>query len=106
MRTTPTRTGQQIALLAPEIAAPPTRAPEAARLTGNPRLESPSIAIAAAIQNLRRRDARYQQIRTRVEGTTVYIIAGETAGEDAMMFAQAVRRLPGVQHVIIDSSTR
>jgi hypothetical protein len=31
---------------------------------------------------------------------------GETASEDAMTFAQTVRRLPDVQQVIIDSASR
>ena len=97
---------QQITLLAPEIASPPARIPEAGRLTGNLRPESSNVALAAAIDHLRQREARYQQIRTRVEGTTVYIVPGETAGEDAMTFAQAVRRLSGVRHVVMDSGSR
>jgi hypothetical protein len=100
----PAGAGRQITLLAPEMAAPAATAPEAARLTANPRPVSPSIAIAAAIEQLRRSDARYQQIRARVSGTTVYIMPGETATEDAMTFAQTVRRLSSVQHVIMDSS--
>jgi hypothetical protein len=99
-------TGQQITLLAPEMASPPANAPEAARLTANPRPTSPAVAIAETIEQLRRRDSRYQQIRARVQGSTVYIMPGETATEDAMTFAQSVRRLPSVQHVIMDSSSR
>lgn len=96
---------QQITLLAPEIAAPPKRAPEAASLTGNPRPASPVASIASSIDRLRR-GSRYQQIRTRVEGTTVYIISGGASGDEVMMFAQDVRRLPGVRHVVIDSGSR
>ncbi|HTU92940.1 MAG TPA: hypothetical protein VMF69_22860 [Gemmataceae bacterium] len=87
------------------MTAPPARVPEAARLTANPHPAAPSVSIAAAIENLRKREARYQQIRARVQGTTVYIFPGDTASEDAMTFAQAVRRLPGVQHVIVDSGS-
>jgi hypothetical protein len=105
-QSTPGRVGQQVALLAPEIAPPTSNAPEAARLTANPRPVSPSVAIAAAIEQLRRNDSRYQQIRARVQDTTVYIMPGETATEDAMTFAQTVRRVPGVQHVIMDASSR
>jgi hypothetical protein len=75
-------------------------------LTANPRPASPSIAIAAAIEDLRRRDTRYQQIRARVQGTTVYLMSVDTATEDVMTFAQTVRRLPGVQHVIMYSNSR
>lgn len=102
----PAGAGQQITLLAPEMADPTAHVPEAACLTGNPRPASPSVSIVAAIEQLRQRDMRYQRIRARVQGTTVYVIPGETAVEDAMMFAQAVRRLAGVQHVILDSSSR
>lgn len=99
-------TGRQITLLAPEMTAPRARVPEAARLTANPHPVSPAVAIAAAIENLRQREARYQQLRARVRDTTVYIFAGDTASEDVMTFAQAVRRLPGVQHVILNSGSR
>jgi osmotically-inducible protein OsmY len=102
----PVSVGQQITLLAPEMVAPSASVPEAARLTANPRPASPSLAIATAVEELRRRDTRYQQIRARVQGTTVYIVPGEAATEDAMTFAQAVRRVPGVQHVIMESTSR
>lgn len=98
--------GQQITLLAPEITAPSRHVPEAACLTGKARPSSPGISISAAIEQLRQREARYQQIRVRVEGATVYLVPGDTASEDVMMFAQTVRRLPGVRHVIMDSSSR
>lgn len=99
-------TGSQVTLLAPEMTAPAGHGPEPARLTGNSRPTSPGASLAVSIEQLRRREMRYQQIRARVQGTTVYILPGETAGEDAMTFAQAVRRLPGVQNVILDSSSR
>lgn len=95
--------GQRITLLAPEMGAPNTRAPEAARLTANPRPAPPAASIGSAIENLRQKDLRYQQLRVRVQGATVYVYPSGTAVEDAMTFAQAVRRLPGVQHVIMDS---
>lgn len=103
---TPTGSGQQITLLAPEIASPPRHTPEAAQLTGNPHPPLPSVTLSAAIQNLRQRDVHFQQIRTRVEGTTVYIMPGDTASDDAMLFAQIVRRVPGVRHVIMESGSR
>lgn len=99
-------TGHQITLLAPEIAAPSRHVPEVACLTGNARPPTPGFSISAAIERLRKQDARYQPIRARVEGTTVYIFSVDTSGEDAMMFAQAVRRLAGVQHVIVDARSR
>ncbi len=102
----PTRNSQQISPLAPEKAAPAARVPEGARLTAHPHPVSSSVSISIAVEQLRRRDARYQQIRTRVEGTTVFVFPGDTSSEDAMTFAQAVRRVTGVQHVILSSNAR
>ena len=102
----PGGTGQRFSSPTPEKSTPVARAPEAARLTAQPRTVSPSVSISIAVEQLRRRDARYQQIRTRVEGTTVFVFPGDTSSEDAMTFAQAVRRLPGVQHVILSSESR
>ncbi len=109
----PSARDQQITLLAPETAGsnnplPPSRKlaenkAGGARLTGNPHPLSPAVAISLAVEQLRQREARYQQIRARVQGTTVYLFPGATASEDAMTFAQAVRRLPGVQHVILST---
>jgi len=112
----PSGSGRQITLLAPEMAAPPapkrpspklreSRVGEA-RLTANPHPEAPAVSITIALEQLRRRDTRYQQIHTHVQGKTVYIYPNGTATEDAMTFAQAVRRLPGVQHVILSSDSR
>jgi len=99
-------TGQQVALLAPEMLAPAARGAEAARLTAHPHPASPAVSLSAAIEHLRRRETRYQQIRIQVQGTTVYVFPGGTTSEDAMTFAQAVRRLPGVQHVIMAADPR
>jgi hypothetical protein len=97
---------RQITLLAPEVAGPPRRAPESASLTANPRPVSAAGSITSSIEQIRRNDPRYQQIRTRVEGTTVYLIPGDTSGEDTMLLAQAIRRLPGVRHIVIVSDPR
>jgi osmotically-inducible protein OsmY len=97
---------QPISPRAPEKAAPAARASQAARLTAHPHPVSSSVSISIAVEQLRRRDARYQQIRARVEDTTVFVFPGDTSSEDAMTFAQAVRRLPGVQHVILSSDSR
>jgi osmotically-inducible protein OsmY len=100
------RDSQPISPRASEKSAPAARVPEAARLTAHPHPVSSSVSISIAVEQLRRRDARYQQIRARVEGTTVFVFPGDTSSEDAMTFAQAVRRLPGVQHVILSSDSR
>jgi hypothetical protein len=98
---------QQITLLAPESVAPLPRQAEPARLTAHPRPSSPQVVSpAAALERLRRADTRFQYIRTQVQGATVSIFPGETSFEDVMRFAQAVRRLPGVQHVVVASGSR
>lgn len=102
----PARNNQHIPSLTRECTAPAVRAPEAARLTAHPHPTSPSESISVALEQLRRRDTRYQQIRTRVEGTTVFVFPADASSEEAMTFAQAVRRLPGVQHVILSSTPR
>jgi hypothetical protein len=101
----PADTGEQITLLAPEAALRPARAPEPARLTVNPRSAPPVVALTPAVEGLRRNNPRFQQIRTQVRNATVYIYPGNTSGEDVMLFAQAVRRLSGVQHVIVASGS-
>lgn len=100
------RDSQPISPPTPEKATPAARAPQAARLTAHPHAVSSSVSLSIAVEQLRRRDARYQQIRARVEGTTVFVFPGDTSSEDAMTFAQAIRRLPGVQHVILSSDSR
>lgn len=105
-KNSPSTASQLITLMAPEMAAPAARAPEAARLTANPHPASPAVSISIALEQLRRRETRYQQIRTRVQGTTVFVFPSGATSEDAMTFAQAARRLPGVQHVILSSDLR
>lgn len=98
--------GQQITLLAPEVAPRPARIPEAARLTANPRPASPVSSIPTALEQLRQSDRRFRQIRTQIQGATVYIYPSDAPGEDAMLFAQAVRRVPGVQSVLVAPGSR
>jgi osmotically-inducible protein OsmY len=102
----PSTANQQIALQAPEKAAPISRRPETAHLTANPHPASPATSISIALEQLRRRETRFQPIRARVQGTTVFVFPGDATSEDAMTFAQAVRRLPGVQHVILSTDPR
>lgn len=101
-----TKTAPQITLLAPERAGPPLREPESGRLTANPHPASPTMSISIALEQLRRRDARFQQIRTRVQGTSVYVYPSDATSEDVMTFAQAIRRISGVQHVVLSSNPR
>jgi hypothetical protein len=101
----PPAASQQVTLLAPEAVTRPVRVPEAACLTAHPRPASLADAIPSAIERLRRNNTRFQSIRTQVQGSSVHIFPSDAPGEDPMTFAQAVRRLPGVQHVIVASGS-
>jgi hypothetical protein len=96
-----------INLLEPEAVMTPSRGPEPALLTAQPRTVKPAPSIPMALDRLRQRDARFRSIRTEVRGATVRIYTGDTPGEKVMAFAQAVTRLPGVERVIVqDNSLR
>lgn len=80
---------QRVTLLAPEGIAPRANAP------------APAESITAAIDRLRREDARFRQVRTELHGSSVHILSGKASGEQVMAFAQVIARLPGVERVII-----
>jgi hypothetical protein len=97
---------QRVTLMAPEAVTAPSRTAEPARLTANPRTP-PTSSLPAALDRLRQRDSRFRTIHTEVRGSTVRVFTGDAAGEHVMIFAQAIRRLPGVQRVVIqDTSAR
>jgi hypothetical protein len=98
--------GQQIVLLAPEAALLPPRPAEPARLTAHPRPAPPAVDLAPAVEALRQNNPRFQRIRTQVSEATVYIYPNKSSSDDVTSFAQAVRRLSGVQHVVIASASR
>lgn len=98
--------GEPVTLLAPEIAPRPRRVPDPGRLTANPRPASPLVSFADSLEQTRQRDSRFRALRTQIQGTTVYIFPGDAPVEDAMMFAQAIRRLPGVQYVVVTPGSR
>jgi hypothetical protein len=98
-------TPQRVTLMAPETVAAPPRATEPAVLTANPRTAPTSLATA--IDRLRQGDRRFRSIRTEVHGSTIRVLSGDAPSEHVMAFVQSIRRLPGVQHVILkDTSTR
>ncbi len=94
-------TPQTVTLLAPETISTPSRGPEPARLTANPRPPAPTVSISASIERLRQSDSRFRTIRTEANGTTVRIIAGDAPGEHVMAFARAITRLSGVERVVV-----
>ena len=100
-------TPRTIALLAPEAVASPPRRPQTGRLTANPRPRPNAVSLDASIDRLRQSDHHYRAIRAEVQGATVHIFTGDTAGEHVMAFARAIARIPGVERVVLkDSSSR
>jgi hypothetical protein len=94
----------RITLLAPEAVPGAMPSSRPAVLTAQPRAPSPTPSLEAAVEELRRRDARFRAIRTEVQGKMVRIFAGNADGECVMAFAQALRRLPGVERVVVRDS--
>ena len=98
---------QRVTLMAPEAVMAPSRTSEPAVLTANPRTPPPAPSIAAAVDRLRQSDRRFRSIRTEVDGSTVRVFSGDIPGSQVMAFVQAIRRMPGVRHVILkDTSSR
>lgn len=98
---------RRVTLMAPEAVTAPSRTSEPAVLTANPRTPPAASSIAAAVERLRQSDRRFRSIRTTVDGSTVRVFSGDIPGSQVMTFVQAIRRLPGVQHVILkDTSSR
>jgi hypothetical protein len=96
---------QRVTLMAPEAIKVPARPAEPARLTANPHTPPPTSSLPAALDRLRERDTRFRTIRTEVQGSTVRVFTGDAADERVMVFAQAIRRLPGVQRVVIQDTS-
>jgi len=98
--------GQAVTLLAPETVSIPFRTTEPARLTAHPRPRPPTVSLVAAVERVRQSQSRYQFIRTRVVDSTVCIYPSpQVTTEDVMAFAQSVRRLPGVQNVVVENTS-
>lgn len=58
--------------------------------------------LAVAVEQLRRGDARYGQVRAEVRGRLIYLGGGRPDRLDVMAFAQAAARLPGVERVVVE----
>jgi hypothetical protein len=56
--------------------------------------------LAEQIEQLRRRERRFQSIRVELRGGWVMLRGSVARGEDAWEFAALVRRLPGVTGVV------
>ncbi|HEY7308197.1 MAG TPA: BON domain-containing protein [Gemmataceae bacterium] len=98
---------RRVTLMAPEAVTAPSRTSEPAVLTANPRTPLPASSVAASVERLRQSDHRFRSIHSQVDGSTVRVFSGDIPGSQVMAFVQAIRRLPGVQHVILkDTSSR
>lgn len=102
----PAEPDREITFLAPVAPPRPTRTPEPARLTANPHPAPPATRLAPALEALRQSNVRFQGIRTQISEATVYLYPGDASADEVMTFAQAVRRLAGVQHVVVAPPSR
>jgi osmotically-inducible protein OsmY len=92
--------GESVTLLAPVPVSRPTD-PPVEMLPPRPLASPPSLE--ATIEALRQKDERFRGVRVEVRQKTVYLRGTVKRWDDAGAFANAVRRLPGVEAVILDS---
>ncbi len=97
---------QSITLFAPEAAVAAVRPTQSTQLTAHPRPTPPVAALLAVVESLRRQNSRFQNIRILERDATIYIYPGNASADDAMTFAQAVRKVPGVREVVIAPRSR
>jgi hypothetical protein len=62
------------------------------------------VSLESAVEQLRRSDRRFQQVRAEVRQRTVYLSGTVARADDLRALAQLVSRLPGVSDVIIENS--
>jgi hypothetical protein len=80
--------GEPAATLLPPVAAPARPA-----------------SLLEQIDSIRQRDRRFQSIRLEIREGSVFLRGSVTRSQDAWDFAEAVRRLPGVERVIQSVTT-
>jgi hypothetical protein len=84
------------------VLGPPAPArPPAEHTTSRAPSVRPAEGLVEAVERVRRAEARFGAVRVEVRGTTVVVHGGEAVGEDVMALAQALRRLRGVQRVLL-----
>jgi osmotically-inducible protein OsmY len=96
-RPPPASLGRPVPLPPGSSTARPGAAPTQA--TAADRAASPDLS--AALDALRRGDARFQGIQWQVRDRVVTLGCSASRGEDLMAFANAVSRVPGVERVIL-----
>jgi osmotically-inducible protein OsmY len=100
-RTTETP-GAHVTLRGPVVANDPPSKPDAPPVARKPD-PMPVESVEKAVGRLRQGDLRFQSIKAEVRGGTVVVHGGTVRGEYVTAFAQAVSRLPGVEHVVVES---
>jgi hypothetical protein len=86
-----------VSLLPPiPLTSPPPAVPQAVPSSNGP-------ALIEQVEQLRRRDARFQQVRVQVTNRAVFLRGVVARGEDLMDLAQAISRLPGVERVVLEN---
>ena len=97
---------QSITLFAPVAAVVAVCPTQSTQLTAHPRSTPPVAALPAVVETLRRQNSHFQNIQILERDATVYIYPGNASSDDAMTFAQAVRKVPGVREVVIAPRSR
>lgn len=96
---------QPVTLLAPIHASDPPAAsspgPIVEILPPRPLAEQPDLS--SAVEALRRKEERFGRLKVEVRRKTVYLSGTVARWDDVTDLADAVRRLPGVEAVILDS---
>jgi osmotically-inducible protein OsmY len=68
-----------------------------------PRPPTAPPELASAVEALRAKDERFRRVMVEVRQKTVFVRGTVRRWDDVNDFADAVRRLPGVEAVILDS---
>jgi osmotically-inducible protein OsmY len=100
----PAPIGAAVTLLPPvpaTVACPPAKLDPPAVLLP-PATSALSASLESAVEQLRRSDRRFEQVRAEVRQGTVYLSGTGARTEDIRELAQQVSRLPGVAGVVIE----
>jgi osmotically-inducible protein OsmY len=82
------------------VPTPERPSPPAATTVANPVREDADPT--AAVEDAARHDPRFRRLRPVVQDGVVFVLGQADSREDAVAFANAVSRLPGVKRVVLD----
>src|SRR5262249_24124852 len=86
-----------VTLLSPRPAAPGPGLVPGRLVNGQP----PPPTLAAAVEQVRRSDARFRSVRVEVRGKVIVLRGNGENSDHVMLLAQALSGLPGVERVVV-----